>query len=393
MATIARYIYSHYDPPTKPRNPDVQETPNDSRLDNEEPDPWQTESTFGAQKRLGRAPRFVPAIISYDEINDMIGSPAEAQQRISTKEEKNQDVSAWYRSLTRGTITPASAADGSGTSTTLSSRPQTPLDVLALVPSTSTSRPRPTVTKNDWFIRKALQDQPSSTSATPPPTLADILEREPPAATKEQALRPPVFLALGPSNRGYTMLERSGWSEGEALGPYAVRKQRPAQGVEGGSERRKRARSEDRKLVVEEMQQEVAYGSDGDVSEVRKVEVVDLTLSDSDVEEDAEIKPETSDEQPEQQRSHDGKALLTPIPTILKADRLGIGLKAKTVGPYRVSKKRVTHNQAALAAHTQSTEEMKRMKKIMGRGTRAFARAAKADSEQRRQLLASLNDP
>ncbi|KAJ3529900.1 hypothetical protein NM688_g7787 [Phlebia brevispora] len=84
-------------------------------------------------------------------------------------------------------------------------------------------------------------------------------------------------------------------------------------------------------------------------------------------------------------------ALLTPIATVLKSDRLGIGLKAKTVGPYKASKKRVTHNQAALAAHIRANEEMRRRKAITGRGTRGFARLAKAEAEQRRQLLASLN--
>ena len=84
--------------------------------------------------------------------------------------------------------------------------------------------------------------------------------------------------------------------------------------------------------------------------------------------------------------------LLTPIPTILKSDRLGIGLKAKTFGPYKESKKRVTHNQAALAAHIRANEEMRKLKAKAGRGTRGFSRLAKADSEQRRQLLASLNE-
>jgi len=75
----------------------------------------------------------------------------------------------------------------------------------------------------------------------------------------------------------------------------------------------------------------------------------------------------------------------------LKSDRLGIGLKAQTVGPYKQSKKRVTHNAAALAAHVRANEEMRRVKKLVGRGSKGFARLAKAETEQRRQLLASWN--
>ncbi|THH28704.1 hypothetical protein EUX98_g5482 [Antrodiella citrinella] len=383
MATVARYIYSHYDPP-KPEEP-VSEPPQHN-ADNES-DPWQTESAFGARNRLARAPQFVPATISYDEVNDMIGASVLAQQRLAKEEGSKEDVAGWYRSLTRGSTgnTPVN-----GTSTTSPSGSQAPLDIN--IPQ-HTSKSRLKTTKNDWFIHRALRGEPKSAPATPPPTLADILSREPPALSKESALRPPVFLTIGPSNRGFTMLERSGWTEGEPLGPHVLRRGRATgQALEG----RKKVKREDEDLVVREEQWEVPCGSDDDVSEVRKVEVVDLTLSDSDEEEEDmdELNPsDTSKTGPDQLFSHDGTALLTPIPTILKADRLGIGLKAKTEGPFRKSKKRVTHNQAALATHIRTTEETKRMKKAMGRGTRAFARAAKKESEQRRHLLASLNDP
>lgn len=394
MATVAHYIYSHYNPPIPEE--EKHQLPEDES--DEKSDLWQTESAFGAQTRLARAPHFVPAIISYDEINDLIGSRDIAQQKISAEEDRKQDVSGWYRSLTRGSTTPASGATTTGTSTTLSSRVQTPLDAPS--PPQSMTKPKHILTKNHWFIRRALLNEPSSVLMAPPPTLADILSREPPAASKELALRPPVFLALGPSNRGFAMLERSGWSEGEALGPHAIRRDRvfTEDLEEKKVKTKKRTKQEDGELVIREEQQEVSYGSDGEVSELKRVEVVDLTLSDSDDgEEDVDMQPDpvagpsSSDLQPS--FSHDGTALLTPIPTILKSDRLGIGLKAKTEGPYRTSKKRVTHNQAALAAHIRTTEEMKRMKKALGRGSRAFARAAKAESEQRQRLLASLNDP
>ena len=108
--------------------------------------------------------------------------------------------------------------------------------------------------------------------------------------------------------------------------------------------------------------------------EIKKEQVIDLTISDdeesvpsSDVDENVsdEASMEMGDEtaqpsnpRPEswnpasvrptapQREGHGGKALLTPLPTVLKPDRLGIGLKAKMVGPYKASQKRVTHNAA-----------------------------------------------
>lgn len=344
MATVAHYIYSHYDPP-KPDDA-VKQTADGEPQD--EPDPWQTESAFGATNRLARAPQFVAANIPYDQLNNMIGAPATVPK--AKEEGTKEDVASWYRSLPRSNSTPAS---GGGTHGTSSMQPSnTPATPIGSASSKPTVRPKVAVTKSNWFIRRALQSEAPSAPATPHPTLADILSRDPPAASKEQALRPPVFLALGPSNRGFTMLERSGWSEGEPLGPHVVRRG-PFRAED--AELSQRVKREDVELVVRREEREVSYGLDGDVSEVKTVEVVDLTLSDSEDEEDEDtdvelnLAPGTSTSPPDVLSvSHDGRALLTPITTVLKSDRLGIGLKAKTEGPYRASKKRVTHNQAAL---------------------------------------------
>lgn len=146
----------------------------------------------------------------------------------------------------------------------------------------------------------------------------------------------------------------------------------------------------------------MAVGTDDDICEVRKVDVIDLTLSDSEEDEDEledvdDIEMDISSDAGTPQSSstvpsHNPTALLTPIATVLKSDRLGIGLKAKTEGPYKASKKRVTHNQAALAAHTKANEEMRRRKALFGRGTKSFARIAKAEAESRQRLLASLKE-
>ena len=67
--------------------------------------------------------------------------------------------------------------------------------------------------------------------------------------------------------------------------------------------------------------------------------------------------------------------------TILKSDRLDIGLKAKTEGPYKQSKKRVTHNQAALASHIRAAEGMRRKRAEVGRGRRGFAKVRRREEQ------------
>jgi len=390
MATVTHYIYSHYDP--KQRDELEKATGQAPEPLESEEDPWQTESSFGAQRRIAAAPRFVPAIVSYDEINNMMGMSQIAPSAV--EEKPSVEVSSWYRSLTRSSSAPVEDSKKPVAST--STTPAGPS-----IPNSSTSVPsaRPKPTKYDWFITRALLSEPPTGRSTPSQTLADILERDPPPDTSGKSFTPPVFLHLGPSNRGYTMLERSGWNEGEPLGAGVVR--RPREPDEESPPRR--AKQSKGKAIVKEEQREVKWDPDGDISEVRKVDVIDLTLSDPE-DEPEDIKAEVDEGEPQRlstssltetgppSSSHNPKALLTPLATVLKSDRLGIGLKAKTVGPHKASKKRITHNQAALAQHVREAEELRRMKALVGRGSRGLARVAKAETESRRRLLASLND-
>jgi len=70
---------------------------------------------------------------------------------------------------------------------------------------------------------------------------------------------------------------------------------------------------------------------------------------------------------------------------MLKSDRLGIGLKAKTEGPYRTSVKRVTPDAAALAAHVKAAEDMRHTQRELGKGRRAFARAVRIEREREKE--------
>ncbi|EIW59685.1 uncharacterized protein TRAVEDRAFT_167175 [Trametes versicolor FP-101664 SS1] len=382
MATVTHYIYSHYDPPKPKDEENIEET-----SEKGEEDPWITESTFGARRRIQNPPRFVPAIVSYDEVNNMIGS-ASSSLPCEVDSPHTTDVSDWYRSLRRASSAPAADPQPplhppGHTSVVPPPAVQTQASTIPVAPSVPPLR-----TRNDWFNSRVVLSEPAS-PRVPAPTLADILSREPPPERKDQPFVPPVFLHIGPSNRGFTMLQQSGWSEGEALGAGAARRTRLQKARE-----KKPARTvlDDPQYSVKTEEREIALDGSDDIREVRKVEVVDLTLSDSD-DDDLEVLAGTSmaSHPTSSAASHNPTALLTPIATVLKSDRLGIGLKAKTVGPFKESKKRVTHNQAALAAHVRANEDMRMRKALLGRGANSFARIAKAEAESRKRLLANLN--
>jgi len=188
------------------------------------------------------------------------------------------------------------------------------------------------------------------------------------------------------------MLQRSGWNEGEGLGAHVAR---PAVNTMEDcmelSVRQSVSRTNLSSVKVEEME--------SGTPEVQQV--IDLTQSDSDDESEDGFealrnavprRPLPTQTPGASAAPHMQKSLLTPLPTVLKADRLGIGLKAKTEGPYKQSKKRVTYNAAALAVHIRAAEEMRRKKAEVGRGKRAFAKIRKREEDRRKLMLAYLNE-
>ncbi|KIK27521.1 hypothetical protein PISMIDRAFT_93123 [Pisolithus microcarpus 441] len=321
MATVTHIIRSEYDPADRERL--ERET---GQLDVENlTDPWQTESSFSAQRRLRAAPSFVPATIPYDEWGERSSPPPR-----SCTVPPPEDAQTQKRTLREG------------------------------------------INKNNWFISRALRSEPDVTPS-PPPSLAEILTRDPPPLPSQERFKPPVWLHIGPTNKGYAMLQRSGWNEGEGLGAHAIRRTR----------------------VVEPSKE--------DTKDSASTDVIDLTQSDSEseIEPDEDFGTSEATSMHERTSSHpldetsapySQKSLLTPIPTVLKADRLGIGLKAKTEGPYKRSKKRVTHNAAALAAHVRASKEIQRKKAEVGRGSKGFAKLHKWEEERRKWMLAYLNE-
>ena len=483
MATVARYIRSHYDPETE-REDLLLETGQtrastsfghgcvhggigftsdgeggrnvDDDDQEEEVDPWLVELPY-APAKFNPPLKFVKSVLSYEDVNDYIergyefGSLGRDEGKDKDVEEEKKGISNWYRNLSRTNVnTPAptpvpetrtvgkrtartgtlnypvpssGATDGSVTTITQHASEQPPTSNPPSRPLEP--QPRPTTNsrrRSDWFISNVLSHS-LSTASDPdspapgrrsPPTLADMLARDPPPNKLQGAYTPPTWIMLPPSNRGFRMLQKSGWSEGEPLGPYFTRRQDAVQieqqPTAGPSNLDKR------KVIQETKTTEIEVEGYDDIVEIKKGQVIDLTVSDdaesvssSDEKVSDDDIMELDDEIPQsldipsensnpasarpspQGEGHGGKALLTPLPTVLKSDRLGIGLKAKTVGPYKASQKRVTHNAAALAAHVKANEERRLFKQKVGRGSRGFARAEKSESEKRKDLLAYLN--
>ena len=242
------------------------------------------------------------------------------------------------------------------------------------------------------------------------------------------------------------MLQNQGWSEGEGLGAGSRRND-----ADGKKETLRAETDKGKKRMLsgsqspsasapgmlptsiplsqepatkgEEEEEEILIDDDGDdpIVEIRKkahVPMIDLTQSDTESDDEGEDEDETDDNNDTIDENDDDinsrappptssttktasdddpratqTALLTPLPTVLKSDRLGIGLKAKTEGPYRSSVKRVTHNAAALAAHVKAAEDRRRAQRLLGKGRRAFARADRLERERRQNMLAYLSNP
>ncbi|THH06776.1 hypothetical protein EW145_g3849 [Phellinidium pouzarii] len=392
MATVTHYIYSNYDSEDRER---LEAETGQLDADVDVADPWLTGKSFAISKRIANAPRFVAATIAYDDWASAGTSANFGNRVIETGEEEN--VSEWYRTLSR------KASGGS-------SRVSTPPSPRRNSASSKKSPPRGI--DKSWFLSRALEasrsleNEGSSSehlrgSKTPQTqTLADILARDPPPLPSEAPYTPPVWLSIGPGNKGFDMLQKSGWEEGEALGRAS--RSRGGLGYAGkGNGKNGKSMQDEEVMLLDEIKKEVIDLSmlDGNI--------IDLTEMDDEAEEDqgggfaapenanCPTLPVLSDhlENTLSDLDHSPRALLTPLPTILKADKLGIGLKAKTVGSglYREPVKRVTHSQAAVSAHVRASEALRRTKKLVGKGSRGFARLKKKEEEGRRNMLAYLN--
>ncbi|KAJ7505217.1 hypothetical protein B0H11DRAFT_1977498 [Mycena galericulata] len=341
MTTTAHTIYSHYDPAQRKRlERETGQIPQE--IDSAEE--WDAEANLTFKRQLAPPPRFVPAASDFRLF-----------------------------SLTQTT-------NSAGPSRASSSSPATAGSSTQAAPRKPERR-----SKNNWFIMSAIAAEPAPAppTASVPSTLADILARDPPPLPHESQYSPPVWLALGPANKGFTMLQNT-------LGPDVAR--RP---TSNAAQPLEMLPTDGRQSFKEEVLNNSILNAEDGVQQIHPNEIIDLTMSDSDSSEESDAVVAEDNVTTSAGAHTEGslrKVLVTPIATVLKSDRLGIGLKAKTMGPYKASQKRITHNAAAMLAHAKASEELRKEKKRNGRGHRAFARRRKVEEANRKVLLAYMNE-
>jgi len=352
--------------------------------------------------------RFVPARGEYDELGRLRNSPSLLGSAKSATRAAN-GIGDWYSSLQRTHTEPPRRDNISKPSA--SSKVQLTHIAESSVRSSPSSVAGPSQKRPNWFTTTNTGTIDTSSQAT----LADMIRRDPP--NPQNPMTPPVYYAIGPTNRGYEMLSKGGWREGQPLGPRrglgsapsgVDRPPSPSSGESSETEEWKTLPGSMPKLLVpramgdgvdvidlvggEESEEEVPYEDDGKLFKA-------LHLS-------ASIPPTTppasEDISPGQEPRHDildernashlDKPLLTPIAVALKNDRAGLGLSK--------NKRLVTHSSLALHQHIQHGKlerrhhisEMRRMERDhrrgqYGRGKRAYARMAKEDAEKRKRMM------
>lgn len=352
MSLVCHRIVSNY-------TPEGEDTIVDESAQN---DVWESVHAFGNIRRLHSkpAPAFIPATSKYDEF----GIPkTEDESKVSRVSQTRQDVASWYRNMTakRDTDVEMGTEISGATTTSTTTSTQDTSQIKTFQHHISS--------RIDWF-----SSAPSSRAVNSRPhTLADLLSRNPPPLPSEPAFTPPVFLTLGPSNKGFTMLQKKGWREGEGLG----RVPRVGLGMK----------------VDQKLKLEVIDLTQCDDAEIQRT-IVDLTelvsevedeeeglLMDQEREEAAYIRAQDEYESP----THGGTALITPLGTVLKADRLGIGLKAR-----RTKKKAITHSPAEIAAFIQTKKRLEKQR--WGQGSKGLARKSREEEKRRVQMLKYLNE-
>ncbi|KAG8922191.1 hypothetical protein FRC01_014354 [Tulasnella sp. 417] len=358
MATQAFRIVSEYDPPKDDATPDVISLPDDG---------WSTGHTFCLSKRILHPPKFVRPSGDYDEY----GRPKETEEddEIQIIEHRPSNLGQWYGSLSRSSLATAGA---------VTSPPPRPASAPATEPTPSRNQAQHSSANLPPFLknlsrRLEADDSTSIPRASSSSSLPDMLARAPPPLPSEAPFIPPTFTVLGPANKGYSILERHGWREGQTLGP----------GNYGHGNRAGIgfvAKQEDPEC--EEPKRANLKGRD--VSDASAVDVVDLTLEDGS--ESDEERPTSADPNAQPvQNSSGGRALLTPLPTVLRADNAGIGSN-------RGTKRVITQSAHALELAERRKKRNRKSDSIVRVGAKALINKAKKEQQERSALLAYMRE-
>jgi len=356
MATRAYTITSYYTPPVSDDGAGSSAGEDSEGSELEQEKIWQTgplyksrsvDSDVYVSHRAAHPPRFVPAVLSHDDL------PLSGQSITKSRPEKplvtseNEGLGTWYKSL-RNTVE-SEVRDAHDPAPVIFSGPSTSTASIRL-PTHITTQPEPKPSKKrksraqDWFIHNALatsaltshQSSAAASSASSSSSLADILSRAPPPlpGSNDSKFTPPLRTKLGPGNRGYALLAQQGWKEGEGLGSWRTRpiaqsftkSMIEGSGIAEGSEDAVKYAP----AVGEESGGAAASGAS-----MKTPQIVDLTASDDDPTSDS-VEDFLSSLPPSETQAADiddvqkgldpsRTVLLAPLKTYLKSDRLGIG--------------------------------------------------------------------
>lgn len=448
---------------------------------------WRTENAF-PPSAVSMAPKFVRA------------SGVAVEKKMWKGKEKARedagDVSGWYSSLTSRARTPSTATvvsssrfskNTTGSSIAVSMSPKRKRNWFESTLPPGSLGPLALPSYTQPFSSTQSTSTPTQTSSTQPthppppappslaPSLAEMLHRSPPPLPTEPAFKPPIFLELNPTNRGWKMLERWGWREGEGVGGVGSTQHRPR--VDGERERKLgkgKGRDEEQsretgKEVIDLTQDEetidLTLSDDEDPipididAESYSDDASSVTLDDDYIDVDALddldehfvfASPESVFTAPDvlsmasslsaaglrntHRHTHDYRTtLLTPIPTIMKSDRLGIGLRAKTrkvsllehtlgsrshrsshsssrhlnsshhpkshshthsrtdeaTSSYRAPIRTLTPN---FVRHLEGMEVARKRRERVGRGWRGYKRDGEREGRERREMIGYLNE-
>ncbi|KAG8992605.1 hypothetical protein FRB94_008348 [Tulasnella sp. JGI-2019a] len=372
MATRAFHIISDYEAPSeREEGHPVQETAEEIAA--QDAHAWSQAQTFSVSQRIARPPKFVKPSGLYDDNGRPIVSDYEDDDEIQIIDHKPSDIGSWYRGLKRANDTGAKPPPPVTIQPEVN-QPPTTTSSVETAPTTTSAKKDPT-----WFLSRVLHSQLSGSStplshSSSTSSLADMLSRAPPPLPSEAPFVPPVWTVLGPANQGYGMLQKFGWEEGKPLGLQAP-----------PSNRTLKSESDDEGTIARRR------GGIGfkDKEKAQEVEVVDLTADSDDEDDELNISAThaiSASDVAAPRPHHDGRALLTPLPTILRADRSGIGSKAGLA-------KNIKHTSEALRLLELKKKRNSRRGAAVGPdmsigGARRFARMAKRDARDRAELLA-----
>ncbi|KAG8993026.1 hypothetical protein FRB90_000810 [Tulasnella sp. 427] len=356
MATQAFRIVSQYDFPKEDMNTNVLSLPDD--------DGWSTGHTFGPSKRILHPPKFVRPSGDYDEF----GRPKadDEDDEIQIIEHKPSNLGQWYHELRR-------------TNSNRAQPPLRPASAPTTIPSSS-ERPAQSTSMNlppflQNLSRRLEEDSASTPRTSSSSSIPDMLARAPPPLPSDTPFVPPTFTVLGPANKGYTLLERHGWREGDTLGPM-----NRSTGNRGGiGFVAKQEQDED------DMPKRATRG-DTNSANASGDDVADLTLEDGSDSGDDAPTLSTSNALPSSYLPS-GRALLTPLPTVLRADNAGVGSKKGT--------KRVITQSAQALDLLESRKKRNRSRKVdsvVRVGAKALINKSKKEQRERSVLLAYMKE-